>query len=370
MQAAVLQILDAPDYAQEIARGVDALLAGKLLVLPTETVYGVAGLLTHPNARAALHELRQTIVTQNFTIHVARPSDALQYLGDVNEFGKRMIRKLWPGPVGLIFRVSPERRREIAQGLVLTDLDLYDEDSITLRCPDHRVFFDVVSQIDKPIALISPPGGHYRQADIPDEVRGQVEMVFDAGETRFSKPSTLLRVNQDAYEVVRAGVYDQRIIDKLLKTTVLFVCSGNTCRSPMAAGLALQFLAGKLVIPASELERHGITVLSAGTQALPGARATPQAIVALSDMGVDLTEHRSRPLTVDMIHQADVIYGMSANHVRAILSLAPYASDKTFQLDPERDIEDPIGGDNALYVQVANQLKTLIERRLAEDIVT
>jgi L-threonylcarbamoyladenylate synthase len=370
MQADILQILEAADYSQDILRGVEALSAGKLLILPTETVYGVAGLLTHPDAREALHDLRQTMITHNFTVHVARPQDAMQYLGDVNDYGRRLMRKLWPGPVGLIYQVPANRRQEVVQKLVLTELDLYDGDAITLRCPDHRVFFDLVSQIDKPVALISPPGGPCRQADFPPEVLAQVEMVFDAGETPFSKPSTLLRVKEDSYEVVRAGVYDQRIIDRLLKTTVLFVCSGNTCRSSMAEALAKQYFASKLNVPSSDLERQGITIMSGGTQALHGVRAAAQAVEALSDMGIDLSEHRSRPVTVEMIHQADVVYAMSRNHARAVVSLVPSAADKTFPLDPENDIEDPIGGDISLYTQVAEQLKTLIERRMPEGIVT
>ena len=73
MQADILQILETTDYSQDILRGVETLQAGKLVVLPTETVYGVAGLLTHPDVREALHDLRQTMITNNFTVHVARP---------------------------------------------------------------------------------------------------------------------------------------------------------------------------------------------------------------------------------------------------------------------------------------------------------
>ena len=66
------------------------------------------------------------------------------------------------------------------------------------------------------------------------------------------------------YEILRQGVYDERIIERLLRTTILFVCSGNTCRSPMAEGIARHFLAEKLTFPEMELEQKGISVVRPG----------------------------------------------------------------------------------------------------------
>ena len=118
-----------------------------------------------------------------------------------------------------------------------------------------------------------------------------------------------------------------------------------------------------------ELEHKGINVTSAGSYAMPGTRAAPQAVDALKAMGLDLSAHRSRPLTVELIHQADVIYAMSRGHARAVAAMVPAAVDRVSTLDPQHDIEDPIGGDLSLYVEVANQLKILIEQRLAEGVI-
>ncbi len=80
MQGQVVQILETIDYPQEIRRGAEVLAAGKLVVVPTETVYGFAGVLTHPDARAALGALRKSPAGKPFTVHLAEPKDAEQYL--------------------------------------------------------------------------------------------------------------------------------------------------------------------------------------------------------------------------------------------------------------------------------------------------
>jgi protein-tyrosine phosphatase len=100
---------------------------------------------------------------------------------------------------------------------------------------------------------------------------------------------------------------------------------------------------------------------------MPGTRAAAPAIEALKGVS-DLTRHRSRPLTVELIHQADVIFTMSRNHNAAVTALVPSAAEKTTTLDPAGDIDDPIGGDTALYQKLAVELRTLVEKRLAEKI--
>jgi L-threonylcarbamoyladenylate synthase len=369
MQAQIVQIHGSTDYAQEVQRAAELLMAGKLVVLPTETVYGVAGVLSSAEARAGLGQIRGAGNGKPFTIHIARREDAAKYLGEVNHFARRAMRKLWPGPIGLIFNVAEPARRAAAERMAVEIGDLYDGASITLRFPDNPIFEDIVSRVKEPVVLTAAGKSAQRAGDVPEETLSQVEMVYDGGPTRFSKPSTLVRIKEDSYEVVRVGVYDERIIDRLLRTTILFVCSGNTCRSPMAEAIARQYLANKLSVNPDDLEKKGISVISAGSFALPGARAAAPAVEALKAMGADLSKHRSRPLSVELIHQADAIYTMSAAHAKAVTSLVPGAAERVSNLDPEADIEDPIGGDLPLYTEVAERMKQLIEQRLAHDIV-
>jgi L-threonylcarbamoyladenylate synthase len=269
----------------------------------------------------------------------------------------------------LSFEVPAGRRAEAAKALNVNERDIYDEAGITLRCPDDNVATDVLGEASGPIALTAVGGssGPALRADgLAEELDGKVDIIFDAGPTRYNKPSTLLRVHPAKYEIVRQGVYDERIIEKMLKTTILFVCSGNTCRSPMAEAIARALLVKKFGGDALELDKRGINIVSAGSFALPGARATPAGAEAVKAFGGDLSGHRSRPLSVELIHQADHIFTMGRAHAGAVLALVPSARDKTTMLDPTGDIEDPIGGDQALYTKLAEYLQTVIGRRLDE----
>lgn len=138
---------------------------------------------------------------------------------------------------------------------------------------------------------------------------------------------------------------------------VLFVCSGNTCRSPMAAAIARE-LADRTGVGDARIE-------SAGTSAMEGAPATPEAREALRVLGIELGDHRSRPITPELIAEADEIICMTPAHLRAVLDLDPTARGKATTLG-RRPVPDPIGMPPEVYLETARTLLDLIARRMQE----
>lgn len=141
--------------------------------------------------------------------------------------------------------------------------------------------------------------------------------------------------------------------------SILFVCSGNTCRSPMAQAMA------ETMFREADSGLEAIKVMSAGIAAVNGQPASANAIEVMREMGMDISRHRSRELNAELVAQADLILTMTLQHKRHVLMMFPESYDKVFTLKEyadcgSSDIPDPFGGSLEDYKESADEIRRVL----------
>jgi protein-tyrosine phosphatase len=357
----ILDIRSASDPRDVVHRVVYALSEGQVAGLPTETGYVAAAHLLQEPAVALLAQLAGDSVGNHCVLSLRGERELHDYVLALSTLGERLTRRCWPGPVVLQLPLTAEEGLLRALPPATRDRLVFDGEAWFQESADE-VIREVLKLLPSPVVTttigLTERGVAVTAAELADRAAGRMSLCVDSGTSRFDQPATVVRVSGDEWSVVREGVVSEQTVSRLTRRMILFVCTGNTCRSPMAEGLFRKLLADSLRCSEEELDARGYMMLSAGLSAAAGYPAAIEAVQAVREAGVDLTEHGSRPVTAQLLRQADHIYTMTRGHRESIVASHPELAAKVELLSRDgRDVPDPIGQSAAAYVECKEEIE-------------
>ena len=331
---------------------VQRLRSGQLVVLPTETVYGLAVLPGHADALGRARALLQRTADEPATLHLHSRADLRPLVAQVPPPLARLIDRFWPGPLTLVL-----------PGRSGTD--------IGLRLPAHEFTRSVIGAIGEPLVLARVHTKNTPPLADPDAIAAHfghaLDLLVDDGRSPLGMPSTVVHWQNGRLQVPRDGILTADEVLHAAADLVLFVCTGNTCRSPLAEALARHHTAAALGIAPADLLAHGLAFASAGTSTVDGDPASDGSVAAAAELQLDLGGHRSTALTPELVRRASRIYCLAQSHRRNTLAEMPTAGEKVTLLRPDQlDIADPFGGDLRAYRRARDEIRAAVTARLAD----
>ncbi len=324
-----------PNFPGEhlIDEAAEILKNGGLVIFPTETVYGIAANLLNKGTIDRLYEIKKRPKDKPFSVHIA-DFDFLKKLNIIlSKDAERVARRFWPGPLTL---VAFDNKKE----------------KIGLRMPDNKIASLLIKKsgviVVAPSANISGAKAPVSAGEAILEMDGYVDMILDGGRARIGIESTVMDVTEKPFKILRPGAIPAK--EALTDYTLLFVCTGNSCRSVMAKAWM-----EKLVREAGLSEK--VHIDSAGTSTFAGIGPAPNTVSVMREEGVDVSNHLGKNINKDILKRSDIIFVMESSHRDFIVNIMPEVKDKIRLLKEGYDIPDPIGRPLEEYKNVLKVIK-------------
>jgi len=338
-----INIVD-PDIKQ-INHAVEVLRLGGLVVLPTETVYGVGINSKSKLSYDRLQKIKNRFQNKPFSLAVSDKEQINELALDIPLFVYKLTERFWPGPLTIVLKAK-------------------SGGTIGFRMPDNKVTLMIIDMLGSPIYLTSANiSGNVSPRNVQDALKdldGQVELAVDTGSAELGVDSTVIEAADNKYKILRQGAVNDADIKRIVESkNILFVCTGNSCRSVMAEGLLRKFLS----------KRANIQISSAGVIASFGIGPTQETVKMLALEGIDMKGHVGRKVTSEILKSADLILVMEKFHEERIKAMEPSARNRVFLLkefakikDGSLEIKDPIGRGESTYFEVFSTIKDAVER--------
>lgn len=357
--AKILDWRRSDDPRDVVHLAVQALVEGHVVAAPTESsyVYLASGL----QAGAVDQLLRQADLWKKNPVSIIPrvPDEVLDLIPSVGSGSRRLVRKAWPGPL-----VLQSKSQDEYSSLRCLPGNVYDrirneQGEVRLWIPDHEVLHYITRLVSGPLVVALATRGDKADelarsvAELP---AGASVLSIDGGTIEESGEPTVVAVEGNRGQVLREGLLSESQLRQLSQYLVLFVCTGNTCRSPMAAALMRKKIQDKFQ---SEFDPQSlpIVVASAGVSAFGGDPASHGALEAIRGYGCSLDQHQSTQLNSRLVEQSDLILAMGQRHRSVIVAQWPEVASKVHLIAADgSEISDPFGGPLDVYQRCAEQL--------------
>ena len=372
MKTEVIKISSVDAAGAKIAAAARILDEGGVVAFPTETVYGL-GCRAEAGAIAKLNELKGRPADKRYTLHIGDREDVRRYVPWMPPHAGKLVRLGWPGPVTIVFELSGgdlEKQKAVVSREAFDVL--YSAGTIGIRCIDNEIGQSLLGAAGRAIVAPSANRSGEKPAVTAGEVLaafdGRIPMILTGGDSdcRYGGGSTVVRITDGTVEILRQAVVKQERIEEMSQIRILFLCTGNTCRSPMTEGFCRKIVSEKLNCGVDEVGQMSYNIASAGVMAVGSIGASPEAVQACREKGVEIGGHRSRALDCDEAKGCDYIFALAERHRRWLGEMCSEAASKCVLLDSEGDVPDPIGAPVAVYRECAKRIEKAVDKRISE----
>jgi tRNA threonylcarbamoyl adenosine modification protein (Sua5/YciO/YrdC/YwlC family) len=308
--------------AEAADRAAAVLSQGGIAVFPTETVYGMAVDPSDEKAVHRLYEIKGRDCNKPLTRFISSPDRITDLDPLLRLQSLKCGRHLFPGPLTLV-------------------IESLDGSKTGVRMSSHPFARQITCLLDFSPAVTSvnrSGEAPLTEADrIIAEFGDAVDLVIDGGPAAAA-PSTVAEIGSHGIRILREGPVSLETIRETARVTVLFICSGNICRSPAAEFVLKDELSRRY--GTDYLPALGFEIISAGTLLFDGKPAHPLVESLMKENGIDISSHASQPLTADLLARADFVFVMDSTHSAYIQENHQQSAAVVQALAPE-DIEDP-----------------------------
>lgn len=350
------------DPAEAVRQTVACLMEGGVVLLPDEVGSLLLALPDSNSAVDQLHVISEHIPGATRLVAIAHPSVIYDYEAEVSSISEKLARRCWPGPVALR---TPGKSAE-------SQCETWPDRSKQWGINDLGRAFMVPGGVFAEEVVRKLPTAALGLSVSPEQVKeistDQIDLVVSSSAETYSEGITVVSVQDHQLRIEREGVVSKRVLNRLTGEVYIFICTGNTCRSPMAEAIFRKMLADKIGCQDDELLDRGYTVISAGLAAYPGAPASRDAVLLLREDGIDLSSHESQPVTQELLRHCDQIFTMTRSHLDAILNSLPELAGKVHLLSGNgNDVSDPIGGGPDEYRRCRDEIEGYLQKLLDQQ---